>query len=283
MDIIVFDGSNSSAEIAPYDRRRRSKKHFEILGCGMDSRHISVQPISYICAIRPLGLWREILMNFDEALGQLESLKDLLLKSKAADEEKNVKISELTQKVDELNNSISQKETEHKQELDNLSSTIKSKDEEINALNTKLEEELKSKDEEINALNTKLEEELKEKDMAAKKEIEAKKEYESIQEQLKKISSMYQEAVAKQDEAIDVRELLSIYIILLEEVFQGRPHAKILFLLHGDKDELSRQEINKASGFQPAAVLKSIHDLANANLVKHNEEQDTVGLVRKLY
>ena len=205
------------------------------------------------------------LMNYDEAVEQLDLLKGLLQKSKTADEEKNMQINELTQKVEELNNSISQKETEHKQELENFSSTIKSKDEEINALNTKLEEELKEKEE------------------AANKELEAKKEYESIQEQLKKISSMYQEAVAKQDEAIDVRELLSIYIILLEEVFQGRPHAKILFLLHGDKVELSRQEINKASGFQPAAVLKSIHDLANANLVKHNEEQDTVGLVRKLY
>jgi DNA repair exonuclease SbcCD ATPase subunit len=222
-------------------------------------------------------------MNYDEALEQLEALKDLLQKSKTTDEEKNVHINDLTQKVDELNNSISQREMEYKQELENLASTIKSKDEELNALNTKLEEELKRKDEELNALNTKLEEELKEKEEAANKEVEAKKEYESIQEQLTKISSMYQEAVAKQDEAIDVRELLSIYIILLEQVFQGRPHAKILFLLHGDKAELSRQEINKASGFQPAAVLKSIHDLANANLVSHNEEQDTVGLVRKLY
>jgi hypothetical protein len=128
-----------------------------------------------------------------------------------------------------------------------------------------------------------LEEALKERETVTKEDAKIREEYASIQEQLSKISKMYQELSTKRDEAIDVRELLSIYIVLLEEVFQGRPHAKILFLLHGDRAQLNREAITKASGVQPAVVLKSIHDLAAANLVKYDMEQQTVELVRKLY
>ena len=104
-----------------------------------------------------------------------------------------------------------------------------------------------------------------------------------IEDQLSKISKTYQEMAGKQTEALDVRELLTIYVTLLEEVFEGRPHAKILWLLHGQKPILTRDEINKTSGFQPAIVLKSIFDLANADLINYNETTQELSLKRKLY
>jgi predicted RNase H-like nuclease (RuvC/YqgF family) len=104
-----------------------------------------------------------------------------------------------------------------------------------------------------------------------------------IEDQMAKISKTYQELAGKQTEAVDVRELLTIYVTLLEQVFEGRPHAKILWLLHGKKTVLTRSEINKTSGFQPAIVLKSIFDLANANLINYNENTQELSLKRKLY
>jgi hypothetical protein len=101
--------------------------------------------------------------------------------------------------------------------------------------------------------------------------------------QLQKLSKTYQELSGRVTEQVDVKELLTIYVTLLEEVFEGRPHAKILWLLHGKKQSLTRSEINNTSGVQPAIVLKSIYDLANANLVNYNETTQEVTVKRKLY
>jgi predicted nuclease with TOPRIM domain len=104
-----------------------------------------------------------------------------------------------------------------------------------------------------------------------------------IEDQMNRISKTYQELSGKFTEAVDVRELLTIYVTLLEQVFEGRPHAKILWLLHGKKAVLTRDEINKSSGFQPAIVLKSIYDLANTNLINYNDNTKELSLKRKLY
>lgn len=221
-------------------------------------------------------------MSYDEAIKQLDTIKELLQKSKTVDEEKSAKLNELTQKIDELNGIITQKDAE-----------LQNSEEEKNRLKTEVEsirqevethkQEVKNKDDELNALRAKVEELRSEKERITAEDAKMKEEYLAVQEQFKKISSMYQELSVKKDEAIDVRELLSIYIVLLEEVFQGRPHAKILFLLHGDKAQLTRDEITKAGGFQPAIVLHSIHDLAGADLVKYDMDNDVVELVRKIF
>nr|MDO8099396.1 hypothetical protein [Candidatus Njordarchaeota archaeon] len=104
-----------------------------------------------------------------------------------------------------------------------------------------------------------------------------------IEDQMGKLSKTYQELVGRRTEAVDVRELLAIYVTLLEEVFEGRPHAKILWLLHGKKATMTRVEINNTSGVQPAIVLKSIHDLANAGLINYNENTQELSVKRRLY
>jgi hypothetical protein len=129
--------------------------------------------------------------------------------------------------------------------------------------------ELDNKDEQLDKLQ----------DENAKKAVQLK----DIEDQLSKISKTYQDLAGKQTEALDVRELLTIYVTLLEEVFEGRPHAKILWLLHGQKPVLTRSEINKTSGFQPAIVLKSIYDLSNADLINYDENTQELSLKRKLY
>jgi chromosome segregation ATPase len=222
-------------------------------------------------------------MSFNESLELLEKLKDSLQKSIAiADEENKTKLMELTQKIDEMNNIAAQKDTEFRnseEEKNRLKQEIESIKQEVESAR----QEVKNKDDELNAVSVKLEELRNEKQKVAAEDAKMREEYLAVQEQLKKLSGMYQELSAKQDDAVNIREILSVYIVLLEEVFQGKPHVRILFMLHGDKPQLSREEIVKAGGFQPAIVLHSIHDLAGANLVKYDMDNDTVELVRKIF
>lgn len=109
-----------------------------------------------------------------------------------------------------------------------------------------------------------------------------KEELKSINDQLNSISKLYQEISKEKQDTVNIRDLLSIYIILLEEVFYGRPHAKILYLLHGGKNVIGKDALTKATGFQPAVVLHSIHDLQNAGLVEL-DESGLVTLKKKLY
>ena len=236
-------------------------------------------------------------MSFDESLELLEKLKDSLQKSIAiADEENKTKLMELTQKIEEMNNIAAQKDTELrnseeeknrlKQEVDSARQEIEKYKQESESIKQEVEsakQEVKNKDDELNAVSAKLEELQNEKQRVEAEDAKMREEYLAVQEQLKKLSGMYQDLSAKQDDAVNIREILSVYIVLLEEVFQGKPHVRILFMLHGDKPQLTRQEIVKAGGFQPAIVLHSIHDLAGANLVKYDMDNDTVELVRKIF
>ncbi|MFX0013750.1 MAG: ArsR family transcriptional regulator [Promethearchaeota archaeon] len=107
--------------------------------------------------------------------------------------------------------------------------------------------------------------------------------YASLETEFKKVSELFSEISEKEEASLDVKQLLSIYIALLEKVFEGKPHAKILYLLHGDKSEMTRQELTKATGFSPAIVLHSLHELNRAELINYNEELAKASLVNRIY
>jgi uncharacterized phage infection (PIP) family protein YhgE len=155
-------------------------------------------------------------------------------------------------------------------------------DKTLNQVKNKLGE----KDAELGRLRAEIEslKKMEKKNVEMEKEnIAMKNELQGIKDQLSKISTMYSELSKKKDEAIDVRELLAIYVTLLEQVFAGMPHARVLWLLHGAKNTLTRDEITKTSGFQPAVILKSIFDLQNSKLVQYDTNSQNVRLIRKLY
>lgn len=107
--------------------------------------------------------------------------------------------------------------------------------------------------------------------------------YMNLENELKKISNLYQEMTGKEETTLDVKQLLGIYIALLEKVFAGQPHTKLLFLLHGDKSEMTRDELTKASGVSPAVVLHSLHELHRAELISWDEETNTARLVNRIF
>jgi len=108
-------------------------------------------------------------------------------------------------------------------------------------------------------------------------------EYASLETEFRKMSELFSEISDKEEVSVDIKQLLGIYIALLEKVFAGKPHAKILWLLHGDKKVMSREELNKATGFSAAIVLHSLHELNRADLVSYNEENEKAQLTNRIY
>lgn len=112
-----------------------------------------------------------------------------------------------------------------------------------------------------------------------------RKEMDEINAQLNRVSELYREASAEKEaleEKVDVSDLLAIYITLIETVFYGKPHARILYTLHDVKTAITRSNIASSTGIQPAVVLKAVHDLANADLVSYDEESQEVNLIKDI-
>lgn len=140
----------------------------------------------------------------------------------------------------------------------------------------KFDQDLHAKEILISDKEAKLDESLKQMD-------ELKQEYLSVQEELDRISTLYTDLKGNSNVSVNIKQILSVYVTLLENVFQGKPHAKILLVLHGGKDEMSRQDLNKTLGFSPAVVLHSIHELVNAGLITYNDETGMVKLIQKIF
>lgn len=142
---------------------------------------------------------------------------------------------------------------------------------ELESLTTRADEAESSKTEAVDAIRA-------ERD-------ELKKEMNEITGQLGRVSELYREASEEKDslqEKVDVSDLLAVYITLIETVFYGKPHARILYTLHDVKTAIPRKNIQTSTGIMPAAVLKAIHDLANADLVKYDEESQEVELTKDI-
>ncbi len=116
-----------------------------------------------------------------------------------------------------------------------------------------------------------------------KERDELRKEMDDITGQLTRVSELYRDASAEKEslqEKVDVSDLLAIYITLIETVFYGKPHARILYTLHDVKTAITRKNITSSTGIQPAAVLKAVHDLVAADLISYDEESQDVSLTK---
>lgn len=190
---------------------------------------------------------------------------------------------------------------------------LNSEAEELRTARRESEEKTWAAEEKVKELTSKLEDAEKVKDdlAAARKEIEEleakaneaeaskseaedtlrrerddlKKEMDEITGQLTRVSELYREASAEKEalqEKVDVSDLLAIYITLIETVFYGKPHARILYTLHDVKSAITRKNIVSSTGIQPAVVLKAVHELAAADLVSYDENTQEVQLTKDI-
>ncbi len=146
--------------------------------------------------------------------------------------------------------------------------------------------ELKTKMKEIEEKFTQLKQEYETKDTKVDEALTEANKYktqlESVEKQLSGLREIYEEMAAERAQELDVQELLEIYTILFEKVFAANPHTKILLLLQGvDKDEWTRDELVKTTGFSPAAIIKALHDLRNNGIIETDDSATIAKLAPK--
>ena len=69
----------------------------------------------------------------------------------------------------------------------------------------------------------------------------------------------------------------------MEKFWQGQPHYKVLKVLHGAREVMTREELKNSTGIGGAYILRAIQELANVNLVEHDIDTGTVTLKQRLY
>lgn len=109
------------------------------------------------------------------------------------------------------------------------------------------------------------------------------KEYEILKQDLKKFQDLASEAENQEFNFKEIQNLLKIYAVLITEIWGGQPHYRILNLLHGDKERMSREDIKNATGISGAMVLRSLHDLRQSNLIEYDDETGKAVLIKRLF
>ena len=132
-----------------------------------------------------------------------------------------------------------------------------------------LEEDKQKKDEKISQMSSEQEEILQR--------------YSEIEGELKKFTSLVQRYEGQELTFDDIKASLAIFTILVEKIFQGQPHARILYTLHGGATSMTRDQLKNATGIEGAMVLRAVHELAKANLVYYDEDTSTVKLLKRFY
>lgn len=146
------------------------------------------------------------------------------------------------------------------------------------------ESNLRSSSEELEALrlDTTKDSEI---DELRRERDELRAEMDEINSKLARVSELYRETSAEKEklqEKVDVSDLLAIYIILIENIFGGKPHARVLYTLHNTKTAITRKNIESSTGIMATAVMKAIHDLRNAELVSYDDETQEVKLIKEI-
>ena len=108
-------------------------------------------------------------------------------------------------------------------------------------------------------------------------------EYQKVKVELEKFMTAAEEAENAEFNFERVRALLSIYSVLVSEIWQGQPHYRILKILHGEKESMSREEIKNTTGIGGAFVLHSVQELAKVGLVEYDMDTNTIKLIKRLF
>lgn len=108
-------------------------------------------------------------------------------------------------------------------------------------------------------------------------------EYQTVKVELSKFMKVAEEAENAEYNFERVRALLSIYTVLVSEIWSGQAHYRILLTLHGDKEVMTRDELKTTLGIGGAFVLHSVQELAKVGLVEYDMDAHSVKLKERLF
>ena len=108
-------------------------------------------------------------------------------------------------------------------------------------------------------------------------------EYKNLKVELKKFMKIAQDQEESEFNFERIKALLSITMLLIQEIWQGQPHYRILLTLHGEREEMTREQLKNTTGISGAMVLRAIHELVKIDLVNYDEERSIVKLKKRLF
>lgn len=199
--------------------------------------------------------------SFKEFIDVLETSRSALLKL----ESDKVELSKTKETLEKEKILLEQEKTKLETEKQQLEVDKKKLENETK----KLEIEKQERDQKIGSLT---EEQMKLLD-----------EYKKVKVELSKFMKVSEEAEEAEFNFERVRALLSIYTVLVSEIWQGQPHYRILKILHGEKESMSREEIKNTTGISGAFVLRAVQELAKVELVDYNMDTQMVKLKKRLF
>jgi DNA repair exonuclease SbcCD ATPase subunit len=147
----------------------------------------------------------------------------------------------------------------------------------------KLEVETKKLEDETKRLAQEKEERDQKIGQLTGEQLKLLEEYKNLKIELKKFAKIAQDQEEAEFNFDRIKALLSITMLLIEEIWQGQPHYRILLTLHGDTEEMSRDQIKNTTGISGAMVLRAVHELANIGVLEYNEDTSMVKLKKRLF
>ncbi len=175
---------------------------------------------------------------------------------------------ELSKEKEKLENEKIQLE-EAKSKVENEKQKLEIEKKKLEEGTKKLELEKREKDQKIGSLT--------------EDQMKLLDEYQKVKVELEKFMQAASEAEEAEYNFERVRALLSIYTVLVSEIWQGQPHYRILMTLHGEKEEMTRDQIKTTTGIGGAFVLHSVQELANVGLVEYDMDTSKVKLKKRLF
>ena len=162
--------------------------------------------------------------------------------------------------------------------LDKLSSDFQSKIKDLQAIWGETEKEYSAATESITDQVKKLKEENEE---LRGKYQEAQSKVDKIEGQLANTIEQMESMSKATDKGIDAMQLLDVYLVLMENVFESQVHTRLLIMLHGDTEHFKMSDLATAAGISGIQVRQAVFDLRNAGLVEFNEDTEEVKLITR--
>jgi chromosome segregation ATPase len=203
------------------------------------------------------------IQNNEQSLQEKESLDYIAEENKNLKKETEKTLDKILQLEGLISNLNKEKEISDKEikQLEDLisdkSGQIKKYENEISTLNLENQDNLQT---ELEKKNRKIEE---------------------IEDQLARVSTLYTDLSSEDNFEDKSLAIFNIYSTLVEKLYEGQAHGRILFLLHSPKELWTKQEISKATGISNLATLRSIHELARAKIIEWDENNETVRLFER--
>lgn len=110
---------------------------------------------------------------------------------------------------------------------------------------------------------------------------EAKSKLDHIEGQLEETVGRLESMSKTTSKGVDAMQLLDVYLVLMEQVFESGPHVRLLLMLHGDSEQFTLNDLTTASGISAIQVRQALFELRNANVLDFDDETQIVKLKQR--